>query len=218
MDHTSETPAIIEFGRFRVLPRRRELLADDRPIPLGGRTFDVLMALIEEQGAVVGKDALIGRVWPNRIVEESSLHVQISALRNALGADRDLIRTISGRGYQFTGEIRTVAASPDTHTVAPMPVPVAAAPRPPTNLPEPVSELIGRDLEFEEVLDLTAAHRLVTLTGAGGIGKTSLGLEVARHLLSEFVDGVWAIELAPLSDPDLVPVTVAHRARSRACR
>src|SRR6266404_9472351 len=124
MDLSSETPAIIEFGRFRLLPRRRELLADGRPIHLGGRTFDVLMALIEGRAAVVSKDALMGRVWPGRIVEESSLHVQISALRNAFGADRDLIRTISGRGYQFTGEIRTVAARPDTQAVARTAVPV----------------------------------------------------------------------------------------------
>ena len=112
MDITSETPAIIEFGHFRVVPRRRELLADGRPVHLGGRTFDVLMALIEASGAVVGKDALMNRVWPNRIAEESSLHVQISALRNAFGADRNLIRTVSGRGYQFTGEIRTIAGEP----------------------------------------------------------------------------------------------------------
>jgi DNA-binding winged helix-turn-helix (wHTH) protein len=209
MHFTSETPAIIEFGRFRLLPHRRELLADGRPIHLGGRTFDVLMALIEGQGAVVSKDALMERVWPNRIVEESSLHVQISALRNALGTDRGLIRTISGRGYQFTGEIRTIAASPDTQAVARTPVPVPAPPRPPTNLPEPVSELIGREVEFEEILGLAATHRLVTLTGAGGIGKTSLSLEVARRLLPEFTDGVWAIELAPLSDPNLVPAAVA---------
>src|ERR1700731_708742 len=97
MDITSETPAIIEFGHFRVVPRRRELLADGRPIHLGGRTFDVVLGLIEGSGAGVGKDAPMGRPWPNR-VEESILHVQISALRNALGADRDLIRTISGRG------------------------------------------------------------------------------------------------------------------------
>ena len=84
-----------------------------------------------------------------------------------------------------------------------------SAPPPATNLPEPVSELIGRDAEFDEILDLIAAHRLVTLTGAGGIGKTRLGLEVARRLLPKFADGVWVIELAPLSDPDLVPVTVA---------
>src|SRR5580700_10564012 len=118
------------------------------------------MALIEGQGAVVSKEAMIGRVWPNRIVEESSLHVQISALRNAFGADRNLIRTISGRGYQFTGEIYTVAANPDTQAVARTVVPAPTAPRPVTNVSEPVSELIGRDLEFEEVLGLTAAHRL----------------------------------------------------------
>ena len=147
--------------------------------------------------------------WPNRIVEENSLHFQISALRNALGADRDLIRSISGRGYQFTGEIRTVAARPQAQAVAATAVSVSAAPRPPTNLAEPVTELIGREVELEEVLGLTAAHRLVTLTGAGGIGKTRLGLEVAWHLLSKFADGVWVIELAPLSDPDLVPAVVA---------
>src|ERR1700730_222141 len=114
VDLTSETPAIIEFGRFRIVPHRRELLADNRPIRLGRRTFDVLMALIEGQGVIVSKEALIGRVWPNLIVAESSLHVQISALRNAFGADRNLVRTISGRGYQFTGEISTVVASPHT--------------------------------------------------------------------------------------------------------
>src|SRR6202047_1535041 len=80
---------------------------------------------------------------------------------------------------------------------------------PPTNLPEAVSELIGRDPELDEILDLSTSHRLVTLTGTGGIGKTRLGFEAARHLLSRFADGVWAIELAPLSDPELVPVTVA---------
>src|SRR5690242_13498025 len=142
MDIASETPAIIEFGHFRVLPRRRELLADSRPIHLGGRSFDVLMALIEGQGAVVAKETLMERVWPNRIVEENSLHFQIAALRNAFGADRDLIRTISGRGYQFTGEIRTVAASRHTQVITDTVAPVAAPPRPPTNLPEPVSELI----------------------------------------------------------------------------
>ena len=109
----AETPAAIEFGRFRVLPHRREVLAEGRPLDLGGRAFDVLMALIEASGAVVSKDALMNRVWPDRIVEENNLQAQISALRRAFGADRDLIRTIAGRGYQFTGEIRTVSASPD---------------------------------------------------------------------------------------------------------
>src|SRR6266852_6748591 len=205
----AQAPAAIEFGRFRVLPHRRELIADGRPLEVGGRAFDVLMVLIEASGAVVSKDTLMNRVWPDRIIEENSFQHQISALRRAFGADRDLIRTISGRGYQFTGEIRTFSARPDAQTSAGGLQPTPAPSRPPTNLPEPVSELIGRDAELDEVLNLSASHRLVTLTGAGGIGKTRLGFEAARNLLPRFADGVWAIELAPLSDPELVPVTVA---------
>src|SRR5690349_22409430 len=98
MSPVSGAPAGIAFGRFRVLPHRRELLADGRPIKLGGRAFDVLMALIEARGEVVGKDALMARVWPNRIVEENNLHGHISTLRAVFEAERELIRTVSGRG------------------------------------------------------------------------------------------------------------------------
>jgi DNA-binding winged helix-turn-helix (wHTH) protein len=112
MDLPSEPVPSIAFGRFRVLPRRREVLADRHPINLGGRAFDVLMALIEARG-VVSKGALMRRVWPDRVVDENTLQVQISALRAALGPERELIRTVSGRGYQFAGEIRLLSASPD---------------------------------------------------------------------------------------------------------
>ena len=165
------------------------------PSSLGGRAFDMLLALIDAPGAVLTKDELMGRVWPGRVVEENSLQAQVSALRKALGADRDLIRTVAGRGYQFTGEMRMRG--------------VTASPRRASNLPEPISELIGRETAMAEVSDLMMAHRLVTLAGIGGIGKTRLGLEVARQLLPRFSDGVWIAELGPLSDPELVPVTVA---------
>jgi DNA-binding winged helix-turn-helix (wHTH) protein len=69
MNLVSEAPASVEFGRFRILPRHREVLADGRPLQLGGRAFDVLVALIEANGAVVSKDELMSRVWPGRIVE-----------------------------------------------------------------------------------------------------------------------------------------------------
>jgi predicted ATPase/DNA-binding winged helix-turn-helix (wHTH) protein len=209
MHPVSETPTVIAFGRFRVLPYRRELLADVRPVELGGRAFDVLTALIEARGAVVSKETLMERVWPARIVDENNLPAQITALRKAFGADRDLIRTVPGRGYQFTGEIRTISISPDAPLVAATAAPIPASARAPTNLPEAVSELIGREVELDEMLGLTASHRLVTLAGAGGIGKTRLGIEVARHLLPRFADGVWMVELGPLSAPELVPVTVA---------
>ena len=209
MDPASETPTSVAFGRFRVLPHRRELLADGRPIKLGGRGFDVLMGLIEARGTVLGKDALICRVWPNRVVEEKNLHAQISALRTALGVERELIRTVPGRGYQFTGEIRVLSGSPDEGAGATIAAAQPAAALPPTNLPAPVSELIGRDDELREIAGLAAADRLVTLTGPGGIGKTRLALAVARRLLPQFADGVWLVEFSSLADPALVPATVA---------
>jgi TolB-like protein len=88
------------------LPHRREVLADGRPIELGGRAFDLLMVLIEANGAVVDKDELMSRVWPGRVIEEGNLRAQIRALRIAV-ADHDLIRTVAGRGYQFTAEVRS---------------------------------------------------------------------------------------------------------------
>jgi DNA-binding winged helix-turn-helix (wHTH) protein len=69
MHAASEAPAGIAFGRFLLLPHRRELLADGRPVKLGGRAFDVLLALLEAHGAVVSKNALMARVWPDRMVE-----------------------------------------------------------------------------------------------------------------------------------------------------
>jgi predicted ATPase/DNA-binding winged helix-turn-helix (wHTH) protein len=209
MNPVTVAPTAIAFGRFRVLLHRRELLADNRPVELGGRAFDVLMALIEARGAVVSKHAVMERVWPNRIVDENNLAIQILALRKALAAERGLIRTVFGRGYQFTGEIRTSSTGPDVPATAAMPETTPTPSHPPTNLPEPVSELIGRDAELGKILGLIGSHSLVTLVGAGGIGKTRLGFEVARELLPRFADGVWGVELAPLSDPDLVPVTVA---------
>jgi predicted ATPase/DNA-binding winged helix-turn-helix (wHTH) protein len=197
----SLTP-VIEFGRFRISPHRRELLADGRPVDLGGRAFDVLMALVEAHGSVVSKDELLRRVWPGRIVEESGLLVQISTLRKALGRHRDLIKTIAGRGYQFTGDLRRAMNAED---LASLPPPQS----PPTNLREPMSELIGRHAEVRSVTDLLLTHRLVTLTGAGGIGKTRLALEVARQVLPRHADGVWIAELGSLTDPGLVPVAVA---------
>jgi predicted ATPase/DNA-binding winged helix-turn-helix (wHTH) protein len=209
MDPVYEPPASFEFGRFRILPQRREVLADGRPMELGGRAFDLLVVLIEANGAVVSKDELMSRVWPGRIVEDNNLHAQIKALRKAF-ADHELIRTIVGRGYQFRGEVRARPPSRSERAEPGTASEVSGLPRPPTNLPAPTSELIGRDGVIVEVIGLVADHRFVTLTGTGGIGKTRLGLEVARHLLPQFAGGVWVAELASLSDPRLVSVTVAR--------
>src|SRR5258708_28388820 len=118
-------------------------------------------------------------------------------MRAVLGDDAGtpiFIETGSRRGYRF---------------IAPVTEDAPARPSRTTNLPEPLSELIGREAELRAVTALATEHRLVSLVGAGGIGKTRLGLEVARHLLRRFPDGVFVAELGPLSSPELVPATVA---------
>lgn len=104
------TEATLEFGRFRVLLRQRQLVADGAPITLGTRALDLLLVLLEADGSLVTKDELMSRVWPDVVVAEENLKVQISALRKALGEDRDLIRTGFGRGYWFTAAVHSTAA------------------------------------------------------------------------------------------------------------
>ncbi len=137
---TNEALGAVEFGRFRLLPHRRELRADGVAVELGSRAFDVLMVLVEARGALVTKDEILSRVWPDTVVEENNLAVQISTLRKALAEDRDSIRTVSGRGYRFVAEIRTSPAE-------------AAQSTPSSNLPMTVSSLIGRESEHQETSD-----------------------------------------------------------------
>jgi DNA-binding winged helix-turn-helix (wHTH) protein len=99
--------ADLEFGRSRMLLRPRQLLADGVPVELGTRAFDLLLALLEADGSLVTKEELMGRVWPGIVVSEKNIKLQVSVLRRALGADRDLIRTEFRRGYRFTGVLHT---------------------------------------------------------------------------------------------------------------
>ena len=96
----------LEFGRFRVLLRRRQLLADGVLVELGTRAFDLLLVLLEADGSLVTKEELMTRVWPGIVVSEENVKAQVAALRKALGADRGLIRAEFGRGYRFIGVLR----------------------------------------------------------------------------------------------------------------
>jgi non-specific serine/threonine protein kinase len=97
-----------------------------------------------------------------------------------------------------------------TPPAAPASVPRGASAAPPSNLPVALTSFIGREREQAEVVALLGRAPLVTLTGAGGSGKTRLALIVAGKLLGEYPDGVWLVELAALVDPTLVPQTVAQ--------
>jgi predicted ATPase/DNA-binding winged helix-turn-helix (wHTH) protein len=213
---TSMTEAY-RFGPFRLLVARRELLAHGVPVTLGQRAFEVLLTLVSQRGELVTKDELMARVWPGVVVEENNIQVHVSALRKLLATAGDSERyllTVPGRGYRFVAPVEcetAVPLSPSLPASEPRLVGVHAANRPAShNLPQQPTGLIGRRAELDEVAARLASHRLVTLTGAGGVGKTRLAIEVGKELLQRYPDGVWLAELAPLQDPQLVAAIIAE--------
>src|SRR5882762_8184892 len=100
---------IYEFGPFRVDALRRLLLREDNQVRLPAKAFEILLVLLEGKGRLVDKDELMRRVWPNAVVEENNLTVNISALRKSLGEsprEHRYLMTVSGRGYQFVADVR----------------------------------------------------------------------------------------------------------------
>jgi predicted ATPase/DNA-binding winged helix-turn-helix (wHTH) protein len=202
------------FGPFRLLVARRELLAHDVPVTLGQRAFEILLLLVSRQGQLVTKDELMAEVWPGVVVEENNIQVHISAVRKVLAAagdgDRYLL-TVAGRGYRFVAPVtRETAGEVQAAAVADQSAPVAAdIPAATNNLPQQLTSLIGREADLAEIKTRLSDHRLVTLTGSGGVGKTRLSIEAGRGLLDRYPDGVWLAELAPLNDPQLVTSIIA---------
>src|SRR5262249_14319715 len=123
--------------------------------------------------------------------------------------DRGMLETAVGRGYRLLGswEVREPASAPKAALLAPVEV---LAPPAAMNLPTPMSNLIGRAANIAHLKELLSAHRVITLTGPGGIGKTVLALEAARSALPTLDGDCVFVELASLSDAKLVPSAVAR--------
>jgi predicted ATPase/DNA-binding winged helix-turn-helix (wHTH) protein len=188
------------FGRVEVRPGERLLLIDGEPAALGSRAFDVLLVLVDHRDRLVGKHELLDRVWPGLVVEENNLMVQVSALRKLLGPGA--IATIPGRGYRFTLAGDGVAASASA-APAPRFEPIAALPALP-------SALHGRDDDLAEIDQWLSRQRLLTMTGAGGIGKTTLALAAAHARRGTVRDGVAWVALGDIADPSLVASAVTQ--------
>jgi predicted ATPase/DNA-binding winged helix-turn-helix (wHTH) protein len=187
---------------------RRELRSHGVPVPLGNRAFEVVEVLVQSAGELVDKYDLMGRVWPGAVVEENTLQFHISAVRKAFGRDRGILKTAAGRGYRLLGDwtMRQDCARAGPGGVEPQQNPVEAFR---TNLRAAGSSLFGRAAAVRHLRELVSAYRVVTLTGPGGIGKTTLALELARDLFPSFNGDCWFVDLASLADPDLVPSTAA---------
>jgi len=195
------------FHQYRLLPGQRRLLEGERPVKLGSRAFDMLLALVERRERVVDKHELMDLVWPRLVVEENNLQVQVLALRKLLG--HGAISTVPGRGYRFTLPVIVdgeAARPPGVSSSAPAATGTARA----GNLPPQSPQLFGRDDDLVTLNGLIEQHGLVTVAGAGGIGKTVLAQGVARQQQAQHDGGVWWVELAALSDPALVPSSVAR--------
>ncbi len=196
---------VYESGPWQVHLGRRELLASGVSVPIGSRAFEIVEVLVRSANELVTKNDLMHRIWPGAIVEENTLHVHISAIRKAFGRDRAMLKTASGRGYRLLGNWTARPQGMVSSTPVREPD-VATA----TDFPVVVTRLVGRTAAARHVRDLVSAYRMVTLTGPGGIGKTALAIEAAGGILGDFDGGGWFVELASLSNPDLVPSTVAN--------
>ena len=195
----------ISFGPFRLVPSQLLLLEDGKPVRLGSRALELLIALAERPNEIVSNEELFARVWPNTFVEEGNLRVHIAALRRVLGdgqAGKRYVANIPGRGYRFVAPVSLSAeeearAAPSSHAARTH------------ELPAPLTRMVGRGEVVDSLISQLLQRRFITLAGPGGIGKTTVALAVAHRSIASYQDGVRFIDLAPLADGLLVPTVLA---------
>jgi predicted ATPase/DNA-binding winged helix-turn-helix (wHTH) protein len=203
---------LLAFGRFRLSRARKSLMDGSAHVPLGSRALDVLTVLAERPGEVIPKEKLIALVWPDTVVEESSLRGHVAAVRKALGDGKDGARfviNIPGRGYSFVAPVRQVAACDVVE--APTEADASTDIETRSELPGRLARMIGRDTASALVKQNLAERRFVTLVGPGGIGKTSLAIEIASSLASSFADGVVFVDLAQVENAADAPAAISAR-------
>ncbi|WP_010489074.1 ATP-binding protein [Pseudomonas sp. S9] len=197
------------FGPFCVVASKRLLTKHGLPVEIGGRALDLLIALLERPGVVLSKRELISQVWPDTIVEEGSLRFHMTGLRKILGDGEDGARYIAtqvGVGYAFVAPLEKIKLPVAEPTVAEPPPRVNSQKRYVSgvgSLP-PRIKLIGREADVELVVGHLSHPKLFTIVGAGGVGKTSLAVEVAHQICAQVYERVRFVDLAQVEDADLV--------------
>src|SRR6201981_2121990 len=206
-DHRNpERRDVLSFGPFSLFAAERLLKKAEEPIPLGGRALDILIALAERAGQVVTHKELISTAWPDVTVEEANLRFQMTTLRKALGDGRDgarYVSTVAGRGYCFVAPIKRSTAA------RAVPVTGITTTERVQKLPPRLARMVGRDATVRSLAEQLQRWRFVSIVGPGGIGKTTVAISVAHTLSDGFHDAVFFIDLAGLTDPQLVPTAIA---------
>ena len=202
------------FGRFCVHPAKRLLTRDGEPVEIGGRSFDLLMALAEQPGRVLSKRELLKRVWPDVVVEDGSLRFHMAGLRKLLGEgagsgkDTDgprFIATQVGVGYAFVAPVQRIGAPASEAAMPALETPTGFA----TNIPPALPHLVGREQDVELLLARVVDTPLFTIAGPAGVGKTSLLIEIGHRLTAHFGGRVAFVDFAMLENPALVPPMIA---------
>jgi predicted ATPase/DNA-binding winged helix-turn-helix (wHTH) protein len=191
---------IFTFGEFELDTGRRLLTRRAERVRLGSRAIDILIALLERPGVMVGAGQLTQQIWPNTFVDETNLRVHIYALRKALGSseqDADFIQNLPGEGYRFTAPVNVRRAHPGTDS---------------ENIfraPPLLTKLIGRDPTIRDLISDLPQHRLLTLVGPPGIGKTSVAMAVGNCVAEEYDNGVCFVDLTSIATDGQIAIAVA---------
>lgn len=195
---TPDPENAICFGPFVLYAQQHLLFRNGEPVQLGSRALLLLIALASRAGELLEKNELLSLVWPKVIVEECNLRAQVVTLRRALGDDGDFayIVTVPGRGYRFV--------APVTIQEMTQPAPLAPAPQGSSELPSMSNQVIGRDGLLQSLGEHLLQRRFVTVTGPGGMGKTTVALALANSLMTHFPQGTAFLDLAPVSGALLV--------------
>ncbi|OKO75600.1 winged helix-turn-helix domain-containing protein [Bradyrhizobium sp. NAS96.2] len=192
----------LSFGPFDLQVSERLLTKEGSPVELSSRSLDLLIALTSSPNEVVSKKQLLAQVWPDVFVEEANLRVHMMNLRKALGDGEQgarYITTLPGRGYCFVASVsraKSLDVAPTTKFRR-------------SNLPSRPSRMVGREIDVEKILTQLARSQLVTISGSGGIGKTTVALATAHRLSEAFQGAVLFVDLGMMHDPDVVTTGLA---------
>lgn len=201
---------IIEFNDCELDLDRVVLRRGGSDVPVEPQVFDVLQFLAERHGEVVRKEELLDEIWGDRFVSESALTSRMKSARRAVGDDgtrQAVIRTVHGKGYEFVAEVRIVGGRADVRDGDDDRG--NAFGEPARELPIALQRLIGRDEFLAALIEELGESRLITLVGSAGVGKTSLGMELARAVASHYADGVFVVELVTVDDRDAAYASIA---------